>query len=178
MAPLRLPAPRWQAKSQSWPEVRSRRGHPGGARTAHLRESYRDRPWIPDGICSAAAPDRLLLGPDLSDDIMQPNGRRRAGARRVLSEVSAPAEALYLCRGSRARLWRLHLLGISQVCLYYSAANTGMLEVNAPMLQEISVSRAAKACIVAPKLEAVLNGAARSINPGLHEFPVAGRAPS
>jgi hypothetical protein len=50
-----------------------------------------------------------------------------------------------------------------------------MLEVNAPMLQEISVSRAAKACIVAPKLEAVLNGAARSINPGLHEFPVAGR---
>jgi hypothetical protein len=59
-------------------------------------------------------------------------------------------------------------------CLDYRADNTGMLEVNAPKLQEISVSRAAKAaCIVAPNLENIKWS--DRFDPSLHQFDVVKR---
>jgi hypothetical protein len=56
---------------------------------------------------------------------------------------------------------------------YYGVFNTGKLEVNAPMLQEISVSHVAEARIVAPMLEMV-EWCGR-YNPGLHQFAPFGR---
>jgi hypothetical protein len=65
---------------------------------------------------------------------------------------------------------------------------TGKLEVNAPVLQKISVSRAAEACIIAPKLEVSRAAEACIIapklevvmwsggyDPGLHQFAESGR---
>jgi hypothetical protein len=57
--------------------------------------------------------------------------------------------------------------------LNYSVLDTGKLEINAPMLKDIDVTRAAEACIVAPKLEMVRWSG--GYNPGLHQFAVSGR---
>ncbi|CAN6351589.1 unnamed protein product [Urochloa humidicola] len=58
-------------------------------------------------------------------------------------------------------------------CLYYSASETGKLEITAPMLLEIRASEL-EAYIVAPKLEKV-EWTGSSYDPGRHKFGVAPR---
>jgi hypothetical protein len=108
-------------------------------------------------------------------DLMISCGQMDGGelGRAVSSPQCPRLRKLYIYVPNLVPVCDVSICSESLECLDYNAMKTGKLEVNAPMLQEISVSHAAEACIIAPKLEMV--GWGGGYNPGLHQFAVSGR---